>query len=55
MGGKGSGRKTATITARIGEPVRDAIQAQATKEYRTISQQVALVLGEYVRKLQTHS
>ena len=42
------------IATRVQSYIRDAIQAQALAEHRTISQQTAKILSEYVHTQQNH-
>ena len=53
--GKHTGIKTAVITARVPEELRDAIKEYSASEYRTISQQVSLVLADFARTLPGHA
>ena len=49
------GIKTAVITARVPEGLRDIMLQHSAEEHRTISQQVSLILSDYVRTLQGHA
>ncbi len=43
--------KSAMVTTRVSPETRDALQRQAESEHRTISQQVAMILTEYVTRI----
>lgn len=43
---------TAQIATRVEPEIRDAIQRLAVSQHRTISQQTALILSDYVHTLQ---